>query len=269
MSTYYLHDGRNEIGPFTIDLLKKQRLTRNTPIRQRDTNSWMPAEKLTELKELVAPRKIKRPKDIVPVAMEHITYLHYRKPKTLYGGLLMVALIAGVSIYSIRKTNSYKEEQQPVIAETSTPVTTTTIQNTAAVVTAKQEIEKPVEKEDAAKASRLKWNKLISAANSNYGIGFLGGIKDLSITINNRSDYPIDEAIAKVTYIKANGGIWKTKLITVNAIPAHDSKQQAVPDVGRGKKVKVSLYKVVSKKMKFSYTESQKVKNTDDPYFKE
>jgi hypothetical protein len=268
MSTYYLHDGRNEMGPFTIDVLKKQKLTRSTPVRQKDSNIWMPAEKLPALKELVAPRKIKRPKDIVPVLRERITDLHYRKPKALYGGLLAIALIAGISIYSIRKATALKEEQeQPVIAETKKSFPTT--QHMAVGVAAKPEIKKPVEKEDATRAARQKWNKLINATNSNYGIGFLGGIKDLKVSITNRSNYHIDEAIAKVTYIKANGGIWKIKLVAVQGIPAHDSKEQSVPDVGRGKKVKVSLYKVVSKKMKFSYTEGQKIKNAVDPYLKE
>lgn len=268
MSTYYLHDGRNEIGPFTIDVLKKQKLNRSTPIRQKDSNSWMPAEKLSELKELVAPRKIKRPKDIVPVMRERITDMHYHRPKVLYGSLLAIALVAGISIYSIRKSSIQKEKlEQPVIAEAKKSITN--IQNIAAGVTAKPPIEKPVEKEDATKAARKKWNKLITATNSNYGIGFLGGIKDLSVSINNRSGYPVDEAIVKVTYIKANGDIWKTKLITVQGIPAHDNKEQSVPDVGRGKKVKVSLNKVVSKKMKFSYAEGQKIKNAEDPYYKE
>jgi hypothetical protein len=72
--------------------------------------------------------------------------------------------------------------------------------------------------------------------------------------------------VAKITYIKSNGSIWKTKLITIYGVPAHDSKEQSVPDVGRGKKVKVSIQKIVSKKMKFSYTEGQKIKSPDDPY---
>lgn len=267
MSTFYLHDGRNEIGPFTIDALKNQRLTRSTPIRQTNSNSWMPAEKVSDLKDLVAPRKIKRPKDIVPVMIERVTDLHYRKPTALYGGLLGLALFTGISIYTIRKATILKDDEQPIIAETKAFAFTT--QDVATGVTAKSPIEKPVEKEDATIAARQKWNKLISATNSNYGIGFLGGIKDLSVYINNRSDYSVDEAIVKVTYIKANGAIWKTKLVTVKGVPARDSKEQPVPDVGRGKKVKVSLYKVVSRKMKFSYTEGQKIKSTDDPYFKE
>ena len=91
----------------------------------------------------------------------------------------------------------------------------------------------------------------------------------MSVTVNNRSAYPIDEAVVNVTYIKASGGVWKTKLVTIYGVPANDSKEQSLPDVGRGKKVKVSLYKVISKKMKFSFTEGQKITNKQDPYFKE
>ena len=91
----------------------------------------------------------------------------------------------------------------------------------------------------------------------------------MSVTVNNRSTYPIDEAVVNVTYIKASGGVWKTKLVTIYGVPAHDSKEQSLPDVGRGKKVKVSLYKVISKKMKLSFTEGQKITNKQDPYFKE
>jgi hypothetical protein len=207
--------------------------------------------------------------------IERVTDLKQRKPKTLYGGLLCIALLLGVSLYSIGKSAEKIEPKQTVaVPKVETVVHPQT--KTMDVAPAKEKKSLPVKekkpvpvKEDATKAARSRWNKLIGASNSNYGIGFFGGIKDLSITVNNLSSYPIDEAIVKVTYIKANGGSWKTKLITVNGIPANDSKEQALPDVGRGKKVKVSLYKVVSKKMKLSYTEGQKITNAQDPYFKE
>ena len=276
MSTYYLHDGRNEIGPFTIDVLKKQKLTRNTPVRQRDSNRWLPAEKLNGLKDTVAQRKIRRPKDIVPVMVQRVTDLHYRKPRVLYGCLLCIALIAGISIYSIKKAPKQPQVQENVTATKVQPVlpvlNAQAVINTqvrAAGVTPKKKEAPAQKKEDVAKATRLRWNKLIGASNSNYGIGLLGGIKNLSVTVNNQSNYLVDEAVVSVTYIKANGGIWKTKFITINDVPAHESKEQLVPDVGRGKKVKVSLLKVVSKKMKFSYTEGHQIKNPDDPYFKE
>lgn len=267
MSTYYLHDGRNEIGPFSIDILKKQKLTRNTPVRQKDTNSWMPAEKLGELKEIVAPRKIRRPKDIVPVVMERVSEFKQKRPKTLYACLFFLALIAGVSIYSIGKSSGKNFSAPSSLIQ---PQVSLAAKNITGNDSSKKIVEeKTVIKEDARKTARLQWKKLIVSGGSSYGIGFLGGIKDLNVVVNNRSDYPIDEAIVKVTYIKANGGTWKTKLISLYNVPAHDSKEQSVPDVKRGKKARAGLYKVVSKRMNFSYTEGQRIKNPEDPYYKE
>lgn len=263
MSAYYIHDGHNEIGPFSLDLLKKQKLTRNTPIRKLGTDNWMPAERLAPLKELVVPRKIRRPKDILPAAKEHFHYLQQRKPVLLYSLLLLAALLSGISIYSVTRAK-VKEEPKPASMNVLPAVMSQPLVQPEIV--APKEAAKPPIEEDKAKLTRKHWKKLIAASNSNYGIGFLGGIKDLSVIVTNRTDFPIDQAVAKVTYIKANGSIWKTKLITMTGIPAHESKEQPVPDVGRGKKVKVSIQKIVSRKMKFSYTEGQKIKDPDDPY---
>jgi hypothetical protein len=268
MSTYFLHDGQNELGPFTLDLLKKQKISRTTPVRLEGSDNWVPAEKLEGLKDLVVPLKIRRPKDIAPVVKEKITQLKEKEPRILYGSLLCIALILGVSIFSVTQSGA---KEPPPVAATLSPVITSP-QNVAVVEETevkkeKEEAIRPVvQKVDEAKTTRLRWNKLITATNSNYGIGLLGGIKDLSIILSNRTDYPIDEAVAKVTYIKANGSTWKTKLITINGVPAHDSKEQSVPDVGRGKKVKVTLQKVISKKMNFSYTEGKKGRDPEDPY---
>ena len=264
MSAYYIHDGRNEIGPFTIDLLKKQKLTRNTPIRKLGTDHWMPAERLAPLKEMVVPRKIRRPKDILPAAKEHFQHLQQRKPVLLYSIFLLIALVAGVSIYSVAKKNTAAVALDPVVS--SLPVATFQPVAEKPLPPKVEAAAPPVVKEDKAKITRQRWNKLIAATNSNYGIGFLGGIKDLSVVATNRTDFPIDRVVVNVTYIKANGSVWKTVPVTVTGIPAHDSKEQSVPDVGRGKKVKVSIQKVISKKMNFSYTQGQKVRNPDDPY---
>lgn len=271
MTAYYLHDGQNEVGPFTIDSLKRQNLTRNTPIREYGSNNWLPAEKLDALKDLVAPKKVRRPKDILPVISEKFTHLQRKNPLALYGTLLGLAVLACLSIYSVTSSAHLNvsapvpQIQSQVSAAVALPVAVHQA-STAEVIKPTEKNTQTVVKEDKTKATRLHWTKLISATNSNYGIGLLGGIKDLNVVLTNRTEYPIDEAVLKVTYIKANGGIWKTKLVTVFGVPAHESKEESVPDVGRGKKVKVGIYKIVSKKMNFSYTEGQKINNPLDPY---
>ncbi|MDQ6610166.1 MAG: DUF4339 domain-containing protein [Bacteroidota bacterium] len=269
MNAYYLHDGRNELGPFTIDNLRKQKLTRNTPIRLEGKNNWAPAEKISGLKELVAPSKIRRPKDIVPAMVESITGFTQQRPKTAYGILLCVALLAAISIYSVNKKVSKSAATKVLKTPVAIPLQPVVPPALPAVITEKKVVVVENPKVDKEKDARLHWNKLFTAANSSYGIGFLGGIKDLKIIITNLSNYPVEEAVAKITYIKASGGIWKTKLVSIYNVPAHDVKEQMVPDVARGKKVTVRLEKVVSKKLKFSYTVGKKISNPGDPYFAE
>jgi hypothetical protein len=241
----------------------------------------MPAEKLESLKELVVPQKIRRPKDVLPVMANRFSELRQRRPKTLYAVLVCFALTAGISLYKSNRVANTKipevvVKQKPQPANVSpvpptayiapAPKAKTAPAKPVATETKKAAPAAPV-KEDRAKEARLRWNKLITATNSNYGVGLLGGIKGLEVTVTNNSDYLVDEAVAKLTYIKANGEVWKTVFVSTYGVHPHESKTQPVADVGRSKKVKASLYKVVSKKMKLSYTEGQKIKNYGDPYY--
>jgi hypothetical protein len=266
MNTFFIHDGRNEVGPFTLDVLKGQIISRNTPVRHEGSDQWMPAEKIAGLKEIVLPRKIKRPKDIVPVIMERAADFRQRRPRTAYAILFCIALIAGVSLYSLDNKVSTALPKAGIDLLPAPAQTAANAPLLATGVIPKKEEKKESPKSDKEKAARLRWNKLFSASNSNYGIGLLGGIKDLKVVVTNRSDYPVEEAVAKLTYIKANGEVWKTKLVTVYGVPANDSKEQSVPDVSRGKKVTITLHKIVSKKMKFRYTAGKRSGTADDPY---
>ncbi len=191
----------------------------------------MPAEKLEGLKEIVAPLKINRVKDIIPVMMESVIVFKQQRPKTLYTTVFCMALLAGFSIYSIDKGEKKDLPQSSVVAlptriGTVQPIMPITLAALPAVGMAEKKeaatvAVKEVPKEDNEKAARHRWNKLFTATNSNYGIGLLGGIKDLSLIVTNKSDYPVDEAVAKVTYIKANGEVWKSQLITIYSVPAH------------------------------------------------
>lgn len=268
MNTFYLHDGSNEQGPFTIEELKKQKLTRSTPLRITNTDSWLPAEKVDGLRPLLVPKKIKRVKDVVPVVRDTVADLHQRKPVILYTALSLVALLTALSIYSIKLKTSIGATpvaKTEVVAAVKTPVHSVLPVEPQPVITPSQIVAetktapKESASEAAAKAARQRWRKLITITNSNYGIGLLGGIKDLSVLVNNRTDFMLDEVEAKVTYIKASGDVWKTKLVKLSAVPAQDSKEISLPDVSRGKKVKVSLHKLVSNAMGLHYSDGEKV----------
>lgn len=53
MKKYYLHNGKEQEGPFSVDDLKSKQINRDTPIWYEGISEWTTAEKIDELKELI------------------------------------------------------------------------------------------------------------------------------------------------------------------------------------------------------------------------
>lgn len=167
------------------------------------------------------------------------------------------ALIAAIGISSvalISNKNSVANKQS-------------TITNAQATDTTEKETATAIIKDDKAKTTRKNWQQLITAQNSNYGYGVLGGINNLSVIFTNRTDYPLEEVTAKIIYLKANGKPWKTKYISVFNMAPHSERKQSLAKVNRGKSVQIAISKIVSKTMHFNYTVEKKKNNVDDPYY--
>jgi hypothetical protein len=103
---------------------------------------------------------------------------------------------------------------------------------------------------------RENWAKYMTVSNSKYKRRLLGGIKDLAITFTNNTDYPVDEVVTEITYIKANGKPWKTQLVSIANIAPHAVRQQPVPNVSRSKSVQVSIQKITSLRLQLTYNRS-------------
>lgn len=68
MSKYYLHNGSENIGPFTIEELKQNKITPTTPVWYEGMEDWKDAGSVEELKVLfpVIPPPIKKVKQEEP-----------------------------------------------------------------------------------------------------------------------------------------------------------------------------------------------------------
>lgn len=88
-------------------------------------------------------------------------------------------------------------------------------------------------KKGAAKNSRKK----VSISTNNFNVGLFGGIDNLELTINNNSAYKLDLIAVQVDYVRANGEIVKSEIITANSIMPHKSKTIKVPASKKGIKV--------------------------------
>ena len=68
MNKYYLHNGSDNIGPFTIDELKQNKITPTTPVWCEGMEDWKDAGSIEELKVLflVIPPPIKKTRQEEP-----------------------------------------------------------------------------------------------------------------------------------------------------------------------------------------------------------
>src|SRR5947209_4501257 len=55
MKNYFVLNGQEESGPYTIDKIKSIRLSSNTLIRPQDSDNWTPADQIEELAKFIHP----------------------------------------------------------------------------------------------------------------------------------------------------------------------------------------------------------------------
>ncbi len=121
---------------------------------------------------------------------------------------------------------------------------------------------------DQQKYYRQNWKNYIHLSLNDYSTGFLGGIKNIKVTISNQTDYALDEATAVVNYYRASGELFKSETIHVKNIPPQKSRQVNAPDSRRGMSVKARLTRITSRTMNFCWWEDKKTAPGDDDPFK-
>jgi len=89
----------------------------------------------------------------------------------------------------------------------------------------------------------------VKAESNTYQSGKFGGISNLKINVINTSDYTLDRVRVKITYIKANGGVWETRYEDFYAVKANSTETHRIPDTKRGTSVEYEVASVKSKSL--------------------
>jgi len=213
MKKFYLHNGTMQEGPFDYDELKLKGISRTTPVWYDPMPAWIIAGEVDELKSLftVGPP----PYNAYAETGASNVNASYSTPKSgitlrllLYAVTIIVIALIGVYIYN-RNNETYTLHTQSDI---------------------KAEI-------------RSNINSYVSATGSNYFTSGLGGISGLSITVKNTSGYMLDNVRVQVSYIKANGEIWKDENIDFPYLETNTQVTLPAPNSTRGTSVR---YKIIS-----------------------
>lgn len=114
---------------------------------------------------------------------------------------------------------------------------------------------------------RRNWKQFIAVNTSDYRTGFLGGIKDLKIIVRNQTEYPLDNIVVSVKYMKGNGDVFKTEEYTINDVPAKGFKSMNASGSRKGQKVELKLQSITSQSMNFCWAANKPVaEGNPDPY---
>lgn len=136
MKKYYLHNGTEQIGPFSLEDLATKNITKDTEIWYEGLTDWTKAEKLDELEgvfKLISPPPIKKRETSTPSPINKMSSNEKIKKTTSWKSIFIKSAIAcilifgGMAIYSSLQNsgssydesysaNSY-EEQKMTVAE--------------------------------------------------------------------------------------------------------------------------------------------------------
>ena len=274
MRKYFIHNGETENGPFDIEQLKSMQIKSETPIWYEGLQNWTIAGNVEELKSIIistsTPPKFENfaqqnsnvhPPSFRKANFETNQNFEPKKSKTLRNVLIGVGVLAvlfiGISIASNNSEPTYNENGEFIGVD-------------SAATSVVDEERNRINEELTIKNRNYRNNieQYVGANTNRYSYSELGGISNLDIIVTNNTEYLLDEVNVNVDYIKDNGGIYKSEIVTIYNIPAKQDKSVSAPESDRGTSVEAKIQTISSKKLHMCYDNTFAPKAGEiDPYF--
>jgi hypothetical protein len=271
MRKYFIHNGQSELGPFDFEQIKTMQLKGETPIWYEGLQIWTVANNVEELKSIlnttIMPPKFENfpqqninPPIFSKPSFENSQNFVPKKKKTLRNVLIGIGVVAvlffSLVIYaSINTDPSYDENGEFISSENMD----------------NQDSERDRINAELTEKNRSYRNNIeqyVGASTNQYTYDTFGGISNLDIIVTNNTEYLLNEVNVNIDYIKDNGGIYKTEIVTIYNIPAKQDKSVSAPESNRGTSINAKVVSISSKKMHMCYDNTFAPKAGEiDPYF--
>lgn len=102
------------------------------------------------------------------------------------------------------------------------------------------------EEKDGVPRSNEELSRLVSVNANEYKRAAFGGIKDLQLTVSNRSSFVLDQVLVELSYLKPSELPLTTETITFRSVAPNGTMTIKIPDNNRGIKVSYKIKQVVS-----------------------
>jgi hypothetical protein len=91
-----------------------------------------------------------------------------------------------------------------------------------------------------------------------YKVLDLGGIENAYLSLTNNYKYPLHDISISISYMKANGDVFKVEAINCGVVPVGETVDVSVPSSARGVKLETFLVRVYCSDIDFSYNTGAK-----------
>lgn len=206
MKQYYIHDGRNQHGPYTIEQLEAQHLKASTLVWSDDMDDWQKAESIPDLKGIIKKSPPPLKKDTPPPIKGKERSWFELLLKFILTFVMTVVISYLVLLFIEHQNQNGVESQKTNIKR------------------AIKEIEKDNQKEYYRKRIR---DHIKPYTNSYQKDLVFGGIWDLYVKIDNETPYFIENIAVGIRYMKTNGDIYKLENISFTNL--EPGKQYVLP----------------------------------------
>ena len=276
MRKYFIHNGESENGPFDSEQLKTMQIKSETPIWYEGLQNWTIAGNVDELKSIIpttsTPPKFENfaqqntnvnPPVFSKPSKEKIQNDIPEKKKSFRKAYIISGIACALILFLFLNGNIHPNGSSE--NNNYNGDNTSGIDSSAAYSESDR-----INDELTAKNRNYRNNieQYVGASTNRYSYNELGGISNLDIIVTNNTEYLLDEVNVNVDYIKDNGGIYKSEIVTIYNIPAKQDKSVSAPESDRGTSVEAKIQTISSKKLHICYDNTFAPKAGEiDPYF--
>ena len=271
MEEYYFSDGESQFGPFTLDELKNQKITKDTLIWYEGIDDWTKANEIEKLKTFfkatppplqktqipkvevsITPPPIRTSNDTIKkkpfVEQESKGIVNSSKQnldklgKYILGGFVFVILCFTIYRFGYNSKNDSVIETEQAINQAVEQTKIQTRAETEQSIANQQQQEANQEI-----ASQNERQEVISSLNkvkeeiSNVSWGGLGGASDIQIKMNNPTKLGFKFIKVEISYVKDSGELYKTEEVIFYDVTPYSSQLENAPNSDRGTKLRTKI----------------------------
>lgn len=242
---YWYSDGNEKFGIYSLEELEKREIKPNYLVWREGIEQWIRADEFEETKSLFAnlpPALPKSPPPLQQKAPSQQTERNIQSDEVFKSkdNTKMFAIGGGVILLLIVCYFIFKPAPVDYSAQNDSQETITETTNVVEDNSASQEDEKINKRKEYIKNNYQTFYQL----NASWDTKTLGGLTNVVVSVNNTSEYPIDNIVVAVKVITSDGDVYDVQYLYFDKIKALQQASLEMSETNRGVRCELSIAEV-------------------------